>query len=121
MSRYDVITFVWNFDVQAFNKALTPPPGLPNGFFMPGGHRYQGILATPPELIAAVNAALAAGATLVGGVSISPYVESFKWVFSQAVLYPPPVKVLAAASALEAGPPAEDGAAGGAAGSDAAV
>ena len=82
--------------------------------------QYQGILAPPPEFIAAVNAALAAGATLVGGVSISP-VESSMWVFSQAVLYPPPVKVLVAASALEAGPPAEDGAAGGAAGSGAAV
>jgi len=118
---YEVITFVWNSDLEAFHKALTPPHGLPNGFFMPGGYRYQGILAPPPEFIAAVNAALAAGATLVGGVSISP-VESFTWVFSQAVLYPPPVKgVLVASSALEAGPPAEDGAAGGAAGSGAAV
>ena len=116
MSRYEVITFVWHYEYTA----LTPPPGLPNGFFMPGGHRYQGIPAPPSEFIAAVNAALAAGATLVGGVSIFSY-ECTSWVFSQAVLYPPPVKVLACASALEAGAPAEDGAAGGAAGSDAAV
>ena len=100
---YEVITFVCD-----------------DHFFMPGGYRYQGILAPPSEFNAAVNAALAAGATLVGGVSIFRY-ESMTWVFSQAVLYPPPVKVLVAASALEAGPPAEDGAAGGAAGSGAAV
>ena len=105
----------WHYD---FN-ALTPLPGLPpNGFS--SGYRYQGIPAPPSEFIAAVNAALAAGATLVGGVSIFSY-ECTSWVFSQAVLYPPPVKVLVAASALEAGTPAEDGAAGGAAGSGAAV
>jgi hypothetical protein len=117
MSRYEVITFVWHYDYSA----LTPLPGLPpNGFL--SGYRYQGIPAPPSEFIAAVNAALAAGATLVGGVSIFCLSnESTSWVFSQAVLYPPPVKVLVAASALEAGPPAEDGAAGGAAGSGAAV
>ena len=115
MSRYDVILFVTKF----YGDHCEPLPGVPA--------KFRGMYAPPAEFIAAVNAALATGATLVGGVCTGlaahnpgeSYLVDF--VFSQAVLYPPPVKVLVAASALEAGPPAEDGAAGGAAGSGAAV
>ena len=106
MSRYDVIVFVTKFA----NDDFKPLPGIPD--------KFRGIYAPPAEFIAAVNAALATGATLVGGVCTGRAAKNPKeiwagdYVFSQAVLYPPPDKVHAAASALEAGPPAEDGAVG---------
>jgi len=55
----------------------------------------RGVAMSPPpaEFISAVNAALAAGATLVGGVTITatPKADDYGtplFAFSQAVLYP---------------------------------
>jgi hypothetical protein len=83
MPRYDVITYIVREQGHY---------GEPLGSFPPVTTQRD-FVQVPPAFIAAVNAALASGATLVGGISTAatPITGSSgcpTFTFSQAVLYP---------------------------------
>jgi hypothetical protein len=83
MPRYDVITFIVR-EQGYYGEPLGSSPHVTT---------QKDFVQVPPAFIAAVNDALASGATLVGGVSTAatPRNEPYgcpTFTFSQAVLYP---------------------------------
>ena len=85
MPRYDVITAVVKVQGVGGEPMISKTPGhvVPSVSMSP----------PPPEFLTAVNAALAAGATLVGGVAITATPKTDEstspvFAFSQAVLFP---------------------------------
>ena len=86
MPRYDVITFVSYIMGDLGQPVITSRDRV-------NTNCTARLEPPPPEFISAVNAALAAGATLVGGVSAVACPKTSEsaapWFsFSQAVLYP---------------------------------
>ena len=82
MPRYDVITYMTRG--QNYHGGPTTAPSEL-------GQENNGLTTIPREFLEAVNASLAKGATLVGGVSTSAggkSPHSCYFSFSQAVLYP---------------------------------
>ena len=87
MPRYDVITAV----VKVQGTCGEPMPSETHAH--PGRPPAVSMSPPPPEFLTAVNAALAAGATLVGGVAITATPKTDEstspvFAFSQAVLFP---------------------------------